>query len=80
MGHRTTCNCNIVKRSKDEGDLHKCCSMACSRGVQEATRTHVENTVHRKSKMLLLSYHRKKIIVVALFSDFDACLLFVVDV
>ena len=80
MGHRTTCNCNVAKRSEDEGDLHKCCSMECSRGVPEATRTHVEDTVHRKPKMLLLSYHRKEIIVVALFLILNACLLYVVDV
>ena len=48
--------------------------------VLDATRTHVEDTVHRKLKMLLLSYHRKEIIVVALFFNFDACLLFVVDI
>ena len=26
--------------------------------IPEATRTHVEDTVHRKPKILLLSYHR----------------------
>ena len=32
VGHRTTCNCNLVNRSEDEGDIHKCYSMVCSRG------------------------------------------------
>ena len=44
-----------------------CYSMVCSIGVPEATRTHVEDTVHRRPKMLLLSYHRKEIIMVVLF-------------
>ena len=80
MGHRTTCKCNVAKRSEDEGDLNKCYSIMCSRGDLEATRTHVEDTVHRKPKMLLLSYHRKEIIVVALFLILNPYLLFVVDV
>ena len=66
-GHSTTCNCNLTKRSENEGDLHKCYSIVGSRGDPEATRTHVEDTVHRRPKMQLLSYHKKKIIMVALF-------------
>ena len=41
MGHRTLCNCILVKRSEDEGDFIKVARRRVPDMIQRRTSTHV---------------------------------------
>ena len=58
MGHRTLCNCILVKRSEDKGDFIRAAIWCVLEVIQRHTRTHVGGH-GTQGKVALLSYHKK---------------------
>ena len=74
MGHRTPCNCNLEKRSEDEGDFIRAGLWCVLEVIQRCTRTHVGGH-GTQGQVALLSYQRKdRNFLWMSCADYDACI------
>ena len=79
-GHRTPCNAILPREARMKETFIRAALWRVPEMIQRPQEPMWWTRCTGGHDDALLSYHRKEIIVVVLYSDFDACLLSVVDV